>query len=163
MFIVHLRYTSTLAVKIFPRQHRFWIDFGGNKIGAHPHQYYFDDKTWAEDVNFNGLGRNRDVLIALVPRAGENTRVPVWLHVTGPTGKIAHNLRLGYFYYDDLGGPTSGTLMIVPLKTYPENIMVGLELRDFLEGSRPPDEDVQVPTRFIESEICISMFVVMLI
>jgi hypothetical protein len=107
--LIFLLHTSPLAVKLLSLVHgpvketRFWIDFDGKKIPAAPHKFYFneDDYTF-EDVNIDGLGRDREVLLALVP-ASTRRRVPIWLYVVGERGIIEHNVHLGYFQYDDNG------------------------------------------------------------
>jgi hypothetical protein len=107
---VFLRHTSLLAVKLLSLLHthddvetRFWIDFDGTKVPAAPHKYYFHENEYLlEDVNADGLGRDREVLLALVP-ASVRRRVPVWLYVIGERGRHEHNVQLGYFDYDENG------------------------------------------------------------
>lgn len=108
--LVFIRHTSLLAVKLLSLLHsaedvetRFWIDFDGTKVPAVPHKYYFHENEHAlEEVNAEGLGRDREVLLALVPRSVRR-RVPVWLYVVGDRGRQEHNVQLGYFEYDDNG------------------------------------------------------------
>ena len=107
---IFLRHTSLLAVKLLSLLHthddvetRFWIDFDGTKVPAAPHKYYFHENEYQlEDVNAEGLGRDREVLLALVP-ASVRRRVPVWLYVVGERGRHEHNVQLGYFDYDENG------------------------------------------------------------
>jgi len=108
--LVFIHHTSLLAVKLLSLLHtrqdfetRFWIDFDGTKVPAAPHKYYFHENEYAlEDVNAEGLGRDREVLLALVP-ASVRRRVPIWLYVVGDRGRQEHNVQLGYFEYDDGG------------------------------------------------------------
>lgn len=107
--LIFLHHTSPLAVKLLSLVHgpvketRFWIDFDGKKIPAAPHKFYFNENDYAfENVNIDGLGRDREVLLALVP-VSTRRRVPLWLYVVGERGMIEHNVHLGYFQYDDNG------------------------------------------------------------
>jgi len=107
---VFLRHTSLLAVKLLSLlnthedvETRFWINFDGTKVPATPHKYYFHENEYPlENVNAEGLGRDREVLLALVP-ASVRQRVPIWLYVVGERGRQEHNVQLGYFEYDENG------------------------------------------------------------
>ena len=104
---IFLRHTSPLAVKLLSIVHapsmetRFWIDFDGRKVPAAPHKFYFNEIDYPlNDVNITGLGRDREILLALVP-ASTRRRVPIWLYVVGDRGMVEHNVQLGYFHYDE--------------------------------------------------------------
>ena len=108
-FLVFVRHTSLLVVKLLSLvQHpddetRFWIDFDGTKVPAAPHKYYFHEtENRLEEVNTEGLGRDREVLLALMPPFVRR-RVSIWLSVVGGRGRQEYNVQLGYFEYDDNG------------------------------------------------------------
>jgi hypothetical protein len=95
---IFLRHTSPLAVKLLSVVHgpnvetRFWIDFDGKKVPAAPHKFYFNDTEYpSEDANIKGLGRDREILLALVPPSVRR-RVPIWLYVVGDRGMVEHNV-----------------------------------------------------------------------
>jgi hypothetical protein len=107
--LIFLLHTSPLAVKLLSLVHgpvketRFWIDFDGKKIPAAPHKFYFNEDDYPlENVKIDGLARDREVLLALVP-VSVHRRVPLWLYVVGGRGIIEHNVHLGYFQYDENG------------------------------------------------------------
>ena len=113
---IFLRHTSPLAVKFLSIVHgpnaetRFWIDFDGKKVPAAPHKFYFNDNEYpSEDANIEGLGRDREILLALVPPSVRR-RVPIWLHVVGDRGMVEHNVQLGSFQYDENGFNVCGIL-----------------------------------------------------
>jgi len=106
---IFLRHTSPLAVKLLSIVHgpttetRFWIDFDGKKVPAAPHKFYFNENEYpSEDVDIKSLGRDREILLALVPPSVRR-RVPIWLYVVGDRGMVEHNVQLGYFQYDENG------------------------------------------------------------
>ena len=105
--VVYLRRTSPLAVKLLsvvhdpPRETRFWIDFGGKKVPAMPFKYYFNENDYTlEEINADGLGRDREILLALVP-VSIRRRVPISLYVIGGRGIVEHNVEIGAFQYND--------------------------------------------------------------
>ena len=85
---------------------RFFIDFGPTRVPAVPHKFFFKQSEYAFDtVNVEGLGRDREILVSLVPRQEERgkSRVPIWLNVIGECGRILNCLQLGHFEYDQKG------------------------------------------------------------
>lgn len=108
-FLVYLRHTSPLAVKLLSlvyqqsRDIRFWIDFGGTNVPAMPFKFYFSESDHAlADVDFDGLGRDREILLALVPRSIRR-QVRVSLYVVGERGTVPYNIEFGSFQYNDQG------------------------------------------------------------
>jgi hypothetical protein len=108
-FIVFLRRTSTLGAQFLGALQspltdcRFFLVFGEMRVPAYPHKFFFEQCKYLFDtVNVDGLGRDREVLLTLVPRRKEfgERRVAVALHVCGQNGKAMHNLQLGHFEYD---------------------------------------------------------------
>ena len=82
---------------------RFWIDFEGQKVPAVPHKFYFSENDYPlNDTSINGLGRDREILLALVPPSIRR-QVPIWLYVVGDRGVVEHNIQLGHFQYDNNG------------------------------------------------------------
>ena len=111
-FIIFLRHTSPLAVNflsIFQDPYagnRFFIDFGLTRVPAFPHKFFFKQSEYPFDtVNVEGLGRDREVLVSLVPNQEEPEKrtVPIWLNVIGDSGRVLHSLQLGHFEYDQKG------------------------------------------------------------
>lgn len=157
---IFLRHTSQLAVKLLSVVHgpiaetRFWIDFDGKKVPAAPHKFYFNENEYpSEDVNIEGLGRDREILLALVP-SSVRRQVPIRLYVVGDRGMVEHNVQLGYFQYDENSFNMNGTeLIVVPLKTYDEVKRKGQALLNFLASERPALEDARVPKQYLASEM----------
>jgi hypothetical protein len=95
-FLIHIRHTSSLAVKIFySNQSHCWIDFDGNKVPAIGH-VYFHNALFSDN---NPLGQNREVLLALVPECAR-TQVPISLYVQDENGAVVANMPLGWFRID---------------------------------------------------------------
>ena len=157
---IFLRHTSPLAVKLLSIVHgpntetRFWIDFDGKKVPAVPHKFYFNENEYpSEDVNIKGLGRDREILLALVPPSVRR-RVPIWLYVVGDRGVVEHNVQLGYFQYDENSFNMKGIeLIVVPLKKYDEVKWKGQALLNFLASERPTLEDARLPKQYLTSEM----------
>ena len=103
-FFVFFKHISALAGKIHRNESRFWLDFAGVKVAASTRIFHFDEYAWApEDVEFNGLGRYREVLMGFVPPQSGSDIIPVMLHVTRSNGTVEHNVPLGDFRYVDNG------------------------------------------------------------
>lgn len=110
---IFLRHTSPLAVTLLSVvqsptvETRFWIDFGGDKVPAAPHKFYFNQDDYPlEEVNISDFGRDREIILALVPTSVRR-QVSILLHVQ-TRGNIEHNVHLGYFQYDDNCFPPLG-------------------------------------------------------
>ena len=102
-FLVYIKHTSSLGVKFLASLQGsgstpFWIDFGGTKVPCVPHKFYFDKHHISE------FGRDREVLLALVPELGKR-EVNVSLYVEDDRGTLEFNVQLGRFKLDEQGLP----------------------------------------------------------
>jgi hypothetical protein len=106
-----------------------------------------------EDVDMNGLGRYRVVVVTLVPTGLNIGSAPMSLLVTRSNGLVDHDVPMGEYCRDD-NGTSLEKLIIVPLKTYHQSGLSGPSFHDFLRDMcRPTDEEVRIPRIYLQSEI----------
>lgn len=102
-FLIYIKHTSPLAVKILSSLNRsgttpFWIDFGVTKVPCVPHKFYLDSNHTNSE-----WGRDREVLVGLVPELEGRREVDVRLYVESERGGSEFNLQIGKFKLDETG------------------------------------------------------------